>query len=370
MANAPDFTVPINKKVLSQATGNAVPGNSAILNPLNSAPSFTTGGFDPTNDIPASATSRIATSPYGTFESAQVTPSILQSKAVDQATADANRAQNEADVAAKFAADGLKSPATTRATNTNPSDWRVRLSLAELADYLYLDSEDSGILAPLLATNGVVFPYTPKIDQTYDATYEQADLVHSNYKGYFYKNSAPGPITITGTFTANSTDEANYVLAVIHFFRSATKMFYGQDTNRGIPPPVCFLNGLGTYQFNNHPVVIQQFQYSLPNEVDYIKAGTVGAGLGASIEARKRPERLNPSSLSRLLSSGLFKGASAPKANTSLNVDNYSVEDPTYVPTKLDITITLLPLQSRAQMSSEFSLKKYGSGELTKKGFY
>ena len=48
-------------------------------------------------------------------------------------------------------------------------------------------------------------------------------------------------------FTAQATFEANYMLAVIHFFRSVTKMFYGQDWQRGAPPPLVFLSGLGEY---------------------------------------------------------------------------------------------------------------------------
>jgi LysM repeat protein len=41
-------------------------------------------------------------------------------------------------------------------------DWRVRLSLAPGANYLYA-GKNPGIMQPLQATNGVVFPYTPTI---------------------------------------------------------------------------------------------------------------------------------------------------------------------------------------------------------------
>jgi hypothetical protein len=68
----------------------------------------------------------------------------------------------------------------------------------------------------------------------YKANYQPYDLTHSNYRGYFYKNSAIDAINLRGTFTAQDTTEANYLLAVIHFFRSVTKMFYGQDAERVI----------------------------------------------------------------------------------------------------------------------------------------
>jgi hypothetical protein len=74
-------------------------------------------------------------------------------------------------------------------------------------------------------------------------------------------------------FTAQNTNEANYLLAVIHFFRSVTKMFYGSsDPNRGSPPPLVFLTGLGSYQFAQHPCVVSSFTYNLPDGVDYIRA--------------------------------------------------------------------------------------------------
>jgi hypothetical protein len=350
MADAPNFTpIAPDPYTYTGANGEITSGlNSSVPKPLP-------GGQDPYS--------------Y-TGSNGEITSSLNASATVDPAKAAADRLQNEADVAAKFAADGLKSPATQRATNANPNDWRVRISLAETADYLYMHSENAGILEPLVKTDGVLFPYTPKIDQTYEANYETADLVHSNYKGYFYKNSAPQQITVSGTFTANSTEEANYLLAVIHFFKSATKMFYGQDANRGVPPPVCFLSGFGTYQFNRHPVLIQQFQYSMPDDVDYIKAGTVQTGLPTTVQPKQKQTAFNTSSLSRLLSSGLFKGATKPGKPAGLQVTNYGIDDPTYVPTKINITIQLLPLQSREQMSTEFSLEKFANGELTKRGFY
>jgi hypothetical protein len=76
------------------------------------------------------------------------------------------------------------------------------------------------------------------------------------------------------TFTAQDTGEANYLLAVITFFKSVTKMFYGQDAERGAPPPLVYLSGLGEYQFNEHPCVVSQFNYNLPSDADYIRAGS------------------------------------------------------------------------------------------------
>jgi hypothetical protein len=161
------------------------------------------------------------------------------------------------------------------AFSTGANDWRFRISLAPDATYLYKSkaidgTPNAGILAPLAVTNGVIFPYSPMIQMSYTASYPSTELTHTNYKIYNYKGSSVEQISITGDFTAQDTTEANYMLAVIHFFRSVTKMFYGQDQNpqRGLPPPLVYLTGFGQYQFDHHPAVISSFSYNFPQDVD------------------------------------------------------------------------------------------------------
>ena len=254
-------------------------------------------------------------------------------------------------------------------------DWRFRISLAPNANYLYKDPDISTtsnhILSPLLGTNGVVFPYTPNIQISYSANYEPTDLAHTNYRIYQYRNSNVGDISISCDFTAQDTSEANYVLAVIHFFKSVTKMFYGNDNNpqRGTPPPLCYLNGFGRYQFNNHPVAITNFAYNLPNEVDYIKAGVVadtgGLQIGDTFNPPKAPQGgsfINDllSSFFRLKNNGLTPGARSQRPVFNLA----NISQPTYVPTKISIQISCIPIISRYAMANNFSLKEYSKGTL------
>ncbi len=250
-------------------------------------------------------------------------------------------------------------------------DWRLKLSLAPGANYFYKDPDlkPGDILAPLAATGGIVFPYTPIIATSYNANYEGTDLTHTNYKMYQYRNSNVGEITITADFTAQDTAEANYLLAVIHFFKTATKMFYGLDENppRGLPPPLCYLSGYGQYQFDSHPLVIQSFNYTLPNDVDYIRAGSSVrmSGQNARSDEDKNPKAASPnwfSSLLRLGGSGLKPGAQhgLPQFTPS------GVDEATYVPTKLTITITCLPMISRLAAATEFGLKQYATGALSR----
>ena len=254
----------------------------------------------------------------------------------------------------------------------NNGDWRVRLSLAQGAQYLY-NASSPGILAPLAKTGGVIFPYMPKIDMAYKANYTPYDLTHSNYRGYFYQNSSVDSVTLNATFTAQDTTEADYLLAVIHFFRSVTKMFYGQDAQRGAPPPLVYLTGLGTYQFSAHPCAVTTFTYNLPNEVDYIRAGSTNIN-GTNLLTRRTRQDLptNPVTgavkrLENLFSSqGINKGAiSSPSAPPTLGKNS-----PTYVPTKIDLNIGLIPMQTRAQVSQVFSLKSFANGDLIKGGFW
>jgi hypothetical protein len=257
-----------------------------------------------------------------------------------------------------------------RQNKAQSGDWRVRLRLAPNSTYLYNASDCGPVLQPLRITDGVIFPYTPSIDMAYKANYSQYDLTHSNYRGYFYQNSAIDAINLKATFTAQDTVEANYLLAVIHFFRSVTKMFYGNgDAERGSPPPMTFLSGLGDFQFNEHPCLVSQFNYSLPSDVDYIRA-QVSPVNGQNLLRQRDRQTIagNPLSyaINRLASVGLSKGA----LDNRFAAPTLGITTPTYVPTKMEINLTLLPTQSRQQVSKQFSVKNFANGNLLKGGFW
>jgi hypothetical protein len=308
-----------------------------------------------------------------------------------------NVVQNQADVNANNSiVQGLTNSAKnqstlqTRVNQPSSADWRVRLSLAPNATYLY-KTTPAGILAPLADTDGVIFPYTPTIETSYQAKYDAYDLTHSNYRGYFYKSSMVENISIKGTFTAQDTKEAEYLLAVIHFFKSVTKMFYGQDPQAGSPPPLVYLNGFGKFQFNENPCVVTNFSYNLPNDVDYIRAtGFNNIGLNLS---NRRNQSSGPAIggtlgtvvaiIDRLKNAGLDKGLNGgymsdseqiARMNQATAATNQNNVQSTYVPTKMEISITLLPMQTRNQVSKQFSLKSFANGTLlggpTSKGFW
>ena len=259
-------------------------------------------------------------------------------------------------------------------------DWRVKLRLAPQATYLY-KAPEPGILAPLAVTDGIIFPYTPTIDVQYRAEYQNYSPTHSNYMHYFYKNSSVQTVQLQAEFTAQDTIEAEYLLACIHFLKSASKMFYGQDAERGSPPPLLYLTGLGEYQFNESPCVVTEFNYNLPSDVHYIRARSRHINRDDQLQFTKplasTVSNGNFSSLNRLKTAitNAISGGPGPTLvpgakPTTLSPGNLGSKGATYVPTKMSMTINMLPVISRQQASQVFSLKDYANGNGIKKGMW
>ena len=217
-----------------------------------------------------------------------------------------------------FAGDNI--PEFNNIVNTvfRDNDTRVRLSLSpNSGDMLYKD-RNNRLLEPLIDTNGILFPYTPTISVSHTAQYTGAHPTHSNYVQHSYNASSVDAISIDGYFTANNADEARYVFAVLHFLRSAYKMFFGNDGLKGTPPPVLRLSGYGPFNYNSVPVVLSNFTEIMSADRDYIEVPL----------------------------------ASAPDSATK-----------TMIPTFMNMTMTLNPIYSKAQLS-RFKLEDFAKGGL------
>ena len=158
----------------------------------------------------------------------------------------------------------------------NPNDWRVRLSLANWSSF-----QTSPVLAPLKDAGGLVFPYTPKINIKSAANYQAQKTIHTNYAFQYFQNSDPGEIDITAPMYVEDPTQGLYWIAMVHYLRSLTKMFAGNDPKAGNPPPVIFLNGYGNYVFKNVPVVVKSMNVDMDKECDYIGVNVVGSAAGA-----------------------------------------------------------------------------------------
>jgi hypothetical protein len=145
------------------------------------------------------------------------------------------------------------------------ADWRLRIT----ADF---KSFGSTVFDPLDKTRGVTWPYIPRVTIGYKANYTAIEPIHNNFPFQAYKNSSVDDIQISGEFSVQTQDDGKYWIAVTHFLKTATKMYFGLGNRElvGAPPIICRLSGYGSYIFDDVPVVIKSFQIELPEDVNYI----------------------------------------------------------------------------------------------------
>jgi hypothetical protein len=190
---------------------------------------------------------------------------------------------------------------------------------SEVVDRIFGKDDDSSPMYPLRKSKRLLFPNTPSIQFGGTAEYEDFGFAHTNYKSNSYVKSYPSEIMLTAEFTATTPFEAKYMLAVIHFCRSVTKMEFGVKAgdNAGTPPPVLNFSYLGKHMFNKVPVVMKNFQMSFDTEVDYVDVP-------------------------------FFK---------------------TRVPSYTTITMTLEPYYNPREMRNEFHLDDFKTGKLINRGY-
>ena len=188
-------------------------------------------------------------------------------------------------------------------------DWRVRLTCQ-------WNIFNSDMFKVLEATGGVVWPYTPNITVSTKANYTPIDPVHSNYTFYGYKNSVIDDITISGDFTCETATDGAYWIAATTFFKTATKMFFGEGKLAGNPPIICNLTGYGSSVFDKVPVIIKSFSVDLKDDVNYIRCNTFGTNtwvpvvstISVTVSPVYNRRRLRKFSLEQYASGAVAKG--------------------------------------------------------------
>jgi hypothetical protein len=219
-------------------------------------------------------------------------------------------------------------------------DYRARLQAKSDAGRQAIlgPSSTDNILFPLWSTNGVLFPYTPSVSGGYVAEYQTPPFVHSIYGFNSYSRSYPKPISLSAEFTAQSNAEALYVLAVLYFFKSVTKSYFGINPYQkaGTPPPVLLFNYLGEYQYNNVPVIIKEVNFNFPADIDYVPVNTSRLTNADGVEVNLPPS----------------------------NMSGWS-----YVPTHLKIDITMDTQYIPIKVRNEFNLDEFRQGKLLNKGY-
>lgn len=267
------------------------------------------------------------------------------------------------------------------------NDWRVRLSIPSAFT-------SSPVLQPLVqAGNALIFPYTPTVQISSSASYEDQALTHQNYAYTFYQNSRVDQFTVSGAFNVEDGYQALYWIAAVHFLRSATKMFTGDGDLSGNPPPILKFNGYGDYVFKNVPVVVKSFNIELPSDVNYIStsvsgvsafgsgsssgpitnlsnlSGAVGAvgAIAGAFGANKLANSLGALGAIGRTAAGIGSLASG-LSSQAVNGGTFATPGNTWVPVKSSISVTLQPIYSRENMK-QFSLQKFVNGNYVSGGF-
>ena len=209
-------------------------------------------------------------------------------------------------------------------------DWRVSLSIPQ--QVMDIIKQEKSLLDPLKATgNKWVFPYNPTVLIGHSANWNPMQPVHTNYPFYAYENSRVDQMTITAHFYVQNEIEARYWVAAVHYLRTMTKMSYGLSPNKGAPPPVVRLNGYGDFTFKDVPVIIQNFNFDLKEDVDYIST------------------RLNPGPAGRQDANTMTGGASGVASKGG----SYA-----WAPTESLLTIGVVPQYSRTKQA-QFNLADF-----------
>ena len=239
---------------------------------------------------------------------------------------------------------------------SSTGDWAVKVTVS---DTVYNDLMADAPIFPesFKKFKGIRFPVTPFINMSHSAAYDARSVVHNNYPYYAYQNSQVDQMTIAGAFPVQNKNDGLNWMATLHFLRTVTKMYYGGGNNAGNPPPVCRLNGYGDYVYKDVPIVITNFTVELREQVDYI---------GVNVPTGPNQSAINEALVGTVdpgltADAGYIQGSNVTSAVESSGSVNY-------VPTDSLISITVVPVYTRNKISTQFNLKDFASGKLTKGG--
>lgn len=285
-------------------------------------------------------------------------------------------------------------PAKSNTVRAEYDNFRVRLRPKPgREEAIYGPRSASGLMTPLYSSGGVLFPYTPTITANFSVEYSVTSPVHSIMDFHSYQRTPTPEFTISGQFSVQNKREAVFCLAVIHFFRTVTKMYFGQESFQGqtipigLSPPVLLLNGYGEYMINNLPVIVKAYTIELGNNVDYVKvslpapqgaAGSTTSNKPQQIQLSDAERRLRASAADLTLNKSKFLPPSTPEQIADANkllkeakdgaitIKNGSITDMTgtaYIPSLFTITTTLTVQHSPRQVR-DFNIESFRRGDL------
>lgn len=228
----------------------------------------------------------------------------------------------------------LSSPRASADSITNlardfPSD-----SLSATNENNQANPRDFHPLAPIVETNGLVFPYSPVITENISVKYDAVELTHTNEAFHVYRGTDNVRINISNAiWTCDTFDNAVYAMSALHFFRTYSQMDFGRNRT-GRPPAPMWFSAFGNYAFHRVPVLLEKADWTFPNDIDYVGIPEFG-----STEYRAR----------------------------ELQLERNSTGKYTWMPMKFEIAGISLIVQHSPRFWTNWSLADYRSGAMLRK---
>lgn len=183
------------------------------------------------------------------------------------------------------------------------NDLRVYLRAQPGArEKVYGPNVPDNILSILYETDGILFPYTPSISYNQTVSYQSEDLTHTNMDYKTYTRTPPPTLSISADFTAINQRESKYMLAVIHFFKTIAKMYFGEKAGSvaGLPPPVLIFKGYGNFRYNDVKVLVTNISYTEDSKTNMVALSNAGGvakvpvhlNLNLTLEVTETPQRM------------------------------------------------------------------------------
>jgi hypothetical protein len=146
----------------------------------------------------------------------------------------------------------------------------VPFDFDELAGEL---ADESHPLHPIYNTGGLLLPITPNITESTNINYDSVEIPHTNEAFNVYRGTSNREISLGNViFPCDTSENARYGLAAIHFFRTYSLMDFGVSRS-GRPPSPMFFSAFGKYMFDSVPVLLKGYSMNLSDmEIDQIPA--------------------------------------------------------------------------------------------------
>ena len=211
-------------------------------------------------------------------------------------------------------------------------------------------------LFPIFRSGGLVFSYTPTINEQVSVNYDTYEIPQSNEAFHIARSASNASISINNiVYTCDTPAEAAYALSALHFFRTYCKFDQGVGRTSRPPSPMYF-SALGKFAYNKVPCLLEGYGVKmLDPEIDSVPVPNFDAS-----DEKQQYEQTSQGA------QDLFS-VSQPNDQLQYLTDRFKKIDNTnhtWTPMKLEFDSITLKVQHTPLYWKTFNLDKYKSGEL------